>query len=63
VKGIIFVVCMEKTNVDFYEKTFKHGAWWITMHYRGIDFSFFIVVCCLEAISFLRTKLQLCLPL
>jgi hypothetical protein len=57
------VACMEKMNVDFYENGFKHGALWITMHYRGIGFSFFIIVCCLEVISFLRTKLQLCLLL
>ncbi len=57
------MACMEKMNVDFYENGFKHGALWITMHYRGIGFSFFIIVCCLEVISFLRTKLQLCLLL
>jgi hypothetical protein len=31
---------MEKQNVDFYENGFKHGAWWITVHYRGIGFLF-----------------------
>jgi hypothetical protein len=63
VKDIIVVACIEKMNVDFYEKGFKHGAWWIIVHYMGISFSFFIVVCCLGAISFLRTKLQPCLHL